>query len=75
MIVYDVATKVLDRVISSAQHRWPDIWHYICFVQSEAFTVKGNTHTHAHAHARTHARTHAHTQRAEQQLNERCIKQ
>ena len=49
MIVYDVATKVLDNVIFSAQHRWPNLWHYICcFVQSgEAFTVEGNTHTQA----------------------------
>ena len=34
--------------ISSAQHRWPDLWHYIyCFVCSgETFTVKEiNTHT------------------------------
>ena len=46
MIVYDVATKVLDTAISSAQHRSSDLWHYICFVQSgEAFTVEGNTHT------------------------------
>ena len=35
------------RIISSAYHRWPELWHYIyCFVQSgESFTVKGNTHT------------------------------
>ena len=48
MIVYDKAKKVLDRNISSAQHHWPDFWHYIyCFIQSaEAFTVKGNKHTH-----------------------------
>ena len=33
MIVYDVAVKVLDTVISSAQHCQPDLWHYIhCFV-------------------------------------------
>ena len=48
MIVYNMAVKVLDTVIYSAQHRWPDLWHYIyCFVQSgEAFTVERNTHTH-----------------------------
>ena len=39
------------RNISSAYHRWPELLHYICFVQSgKAFTVKGNkeitTHTH-----------------------------
>ena len=49
MIVYDVATKLLDtRDISSARHRWPDLWHYIyCFVQlGEAFMVEGNKHKH-----------------------------
>ena len=50
MIAYDVAMKVLDRLISSAQHRWPDLWHYICFIQSDAFMVKRNTHTHTHTH-------------------------
>ena len=51
------------RVISSAQHRWPDLWYNIyCFVQSrETFTVEGNTHTHAHAHTHTRAHTHTHT--------------
>ena len=60
MIVYDVATNVLDTVISSAQHRWLDLWHYIyCFVQSkEAFTVEGNKHTHAQTHTHTHTHTH-----------------
>ena len=49
MIVYDVPTKLLDtRDISSAQHRWHDLWHYIyCFVQSgEAFMVERKKHTH-----------------------------
>ena len=22
------------KIISSAKHRWPDLWHYICYVQS-----------------------------------------
>ena len=59
------ATKVLDTEIFP-QDTISDLnlWPYICFVQSrEAFTVKGNKHTHAHTHARTrtHTRTHAHT--------------
>ena len=62
MIVYDVATKARDRVISSAQYRWPHLWHYICFVQSgEAFTAEGNKHK--HKRTRTHARTHTDTHR------------
>ena len=34
--------------ISIAYHYWPELWHYICFIQSgEAFTMKGKkTHTH-----------------------------
>ena len=49
LIVYDVAMKVLDTIISSAQHRWPNLWHYIyCFIQSgEAFAVEGNKYTRA----------------------------
>ena len=55
MIVYDMATKVLDTVISSAQHRWPNLWHYICyFVQlGEVFTVEENKHIHTHIHTHT----------------------
>ena len=51
MIIYDVATNVLDRInISSAQHRWHDLWHYIyCFVQlGEAFTIKAKKTTDTH---------------------------
>ena len=53
--------RFLTQKYSSAQHCWPDHWHYIyCFFQSgEAFTVKGNTHTHTYTHT-TH--THTHTQ-------------
>ena len=42
--------------ISSVQHRWPDLCHYIyCFVQSgKVFTVKGNIHTHTHIHTHTY---------------------
>ena len=62
MIVYDVATKVFHtRNICSAQHRWPDLWHYIyCFVPSgEAFTVKVNKRTHppTHTHTLQHSRS------------------
>ena len=49
MIVYDVATKVLDTEIF-LHHTIADLnlWYYIyCFAQSEAFTVKVNTHAHA----------------------------
>ena len=49
MIAYDVMMKVLDTVISSAQHRWPDLRHYIVLFESgEASTVAGNKHTHTH---------------------------
>ena len=60
MIVFDVATKVLDTEIFP-QHTIADLnlWHYIhCFVQSEkVFTMKENKHT----HARTHTHTHTHS--------------
>ena len=49
MIVYDLATKVLDTEIFPQQSSR--------FAQSGAFAMKGNTHT--HTHARTHARTQA----------------
>ena len=42
------------RVISSAQHCWPNLWHYIyCFVQYDAFIVEENTYT--NTHTRMHA--------------------
>ena len=55
------------RNISSAQHRWSDLWHYIyCFVElEEAFTVKGNkqsqTQTHTDTDTDTDTHTHTHT--------------
>ena len=56
MIVYDVATKVLD----TAQHRWPDLWHYVyCFVTVRRSLYGGRKYTHTHTHTHTHARTHA----------------
>ena len=47
--------------ISSAYHPWPELWYYIyCFAQSgEAFTLKGNKHTHKHTHTHTHTHTYA----------------
>ena len=68
MIIYDVATKIFDRNISSER---PDIWHYIyCFIESgEAFTVKRNKHTHARTpRARTHTHTHTHTHTRHHQI-------
>ena len=48
MIVYDVATMVLDTEIFP-QHTIADLHYICCFVQSgETFTVKGNKHTHTH---------------------------
>ena len=51
MMVYDVATKVLDTEIFP-QHTivYLNLWHYIYgFVRSpESFMVKGNEHTHTH---------------------------
>ena len=42
------------RNIFSAYHRWPKLWHYICFVQSEeGFTVRKSKHTHTHTHTHT----------------------
>ena len=68
MIVFHAETKVLDTKIFP-QHTIADLNSGIiyCFVWSgEAFTVKGNEHTHAHTHThtRTHARTHAHTRQS-----------
>ena len=45
------------RIFSSAQHRWPDLWHYICCFSS-AFTVERNTHTHTHTHIHRVASSH-----------------
>ena len=69
MIVYDVATEVLETEIFS-KHSITDLnlWHYIyCFVQSgKAFTVKGNKHTRTRTHTHTHTHTHTtHTQTQE----------
>ena len=68
MIVYDVAMKVLDTLISPAQHRWPDVWHYIyCFVSVRRSLYGGRkythiyTHIHTHTHTCTHTGTHRHT--------------
>ena len=46
------------RKFSAPYHRWPELYHYIYyFVQpGEAFTVKGNNHTHTKTH--THTQTH-----------------
>ena len=39
------------RKTSSAYHHWPELWHYIWFVQSEeAFTVKRKKHANTHIH-------------------------
>ena len=69
LIVYDVATEILDIEIFS-QHSITDLnlWHYIyCFVQSgKAFTVKGNKHT----RTRTHTHTHTYTQTQELNLKQ-----
>ena len=37
------------RIISSAKHRWPYLWHYIFVESGEAFIVEGNEHTHIQA--------------------------
>ena len=53
MIVYDMATKVLDTVQFS-QHNIADLISGIIFVflfkSGEAFMVEENTHTHTHTH-------------------------
>ena len=53
MAVYDVATKVPDTVISSAQHRWPDLWHCI-FVSVRRSLYGGRKYTHTRTRTRTH---------------------
>ena len=41
------------RIISSAQHRWPDLWHYIyCFVPVRRSLYGGRKYTHTHNHRR-----------------------
>ena len=59
MIVYDMATKVLDT------EKFPQrniaglisgITFIVLFQSGKASTVEGNTHTHTHTHTRTHAR-------------------
>ena len=54
MIIYDVATKLLEIEVFP-QHNIADlssgITLIVLFLQSEeAFTVKGNKHTHTHTH-------------------------
>ena len=64
MIVYDVATIVLDTE-SFPQHNIAGLISgikFIVFFQSEAFMVEGNKHTHTHSHAHTHIHTRTHTQ-------------
>ena len=65
MIVYDVATKVLD-IETFPQHIIPDLISGITFIvslsQEKPLRWKEkNTHFHAHTHTRTHAHTHTHT--------------
>ena len=65
MIVYDVATKVLD-IETFPQHIIPDLISGITFIvslsQEKPLRWKEkNTHFHAHTHTHTHARTHTHT--------------
>ena len=56
MIVYDVATKVLDTKISPQGN----IAGLISGITGEAFMVKGNKHnTHVHTHTHTHTHIHA----------------
>ena len=66
MVVYDVATKVIDTEIFPQGNIAGLISGTFCVVQSgEVFMVKGNKHihtrTHTHTHTHTHAHTHAHT--------------
>ena len=61
------------RNISSAQHRWSDLWHYIyCFVElEEAFTVKGNKQLQTQTHTDTDkTQTHTHTHTLQQQQHQ-----
>ena len=61
MIVYDVATKVLDTELFP-QPNIAGLISGITFVvlqSGETFTVE-HTHTHTHTQTHTHARTHAH---------------
>ena len=56
MIVYDVATKVLDKE-QFPQHNAgliPGITFIVLFQSVEAFTMVGNTHTHTLTHTHTH---------------------
>ena len=59
-------------LISSAQHRCPDLWHYsYCFSSVRRSLYGGSkytpthppthTHTHTHTHTYIHAHTHTHT--------------
>ena len=63
MIVYDVATKVLDTELFP-QPNIAGLISGITFVvlqSGETFTVEHtHTHTHTNTHTCTHARTHAH---------------
>ena len=64
MIVYDVATKVLDTELFP-QPNIAGLISGITFVvlqSGETFTVEHtHTHTQTHTHARTHAHMHTHT--------------
>ena len=61
MIVYDVATKVLDTELFP-QPNIAGLISGIIFVVlfSQEKPLRWNTHAHTHTHARTHAHTHAH---------------
>ena len=73
MIVYDLATKVLD-IETFPQHTIPDLISGITLIvslsQEKPLRWKEkNTHIHAHTHTRTHARTHTHTHSLTQQTH------
>ena len=70
MIVYDVATKVLDEEVFPLQNiadLISGITFIVLFSQAKSFTVKGNKHkdTHPHTHMHTNTlcimHTHKHT--------------
>ena len=56
MIVYDVATKVLDKEQFPQYNAGliPGITFIVLFQSVEAFTMVGNTHTHTLTHTHTH---------------------
>ena len=53
---------IQSNLISSAQHRWPDLWHYsYCFGSVMRSLYGGSKYTHTRTYTHTHTQMHRYT--------------